>query len=411
VPKNTRIHLLFVLAFFGQIVLLRSALAQNLPALVSNRQAIGEDAAATVRLDEAGISLERTLVAISSDAVEGLTGRTFESVSVAREIRRLEEGARASVGERNDPRGVVAALNRYLFDEQGFVYDCVAGNPENFLLDHVLFRKRGNCLGLAALYLILAERMSLPLHGVYLPSHCFVRYDDGAVRFNIETGEKGGDHPDGRYWREFGLKKGRPYLASLSKKEMIGVYLKSVGAAFSRNGMEERALRLSLDASVYYPGLPDAWFNAGVSSLKLGRFTEAAELFRRALLLDPRMGVAQDNLGVALAKEGRCPEALLEARKAVALSPRSPISRGNLAATLCACGKLGDGIREYREVLAIDPGNARAEAALAKAYYGRGEYPDAIIHCDRAMELGCAFDPAMLGALEKHRTDFATDLP
>lgn len=411
VRRNTQANILYVLIIFGQFVLPRPVRAMDLSASVSTRQAIDVDAAAAVRADGAGTSLENMLMAISSESVEGLTGKAFDSASVDREIRRLEEGARAAIGERKDPRAIVAALNRYLFDGEGFAYDCMAGTPENFLLDQVLFRKRGNCLGLTSLYLILGERLSLPLHGVYLPSHCFVRYDDGTARFNIETGERGGDHPDGRYWGEFGLAKGRPYLASLSKKEMAGVYLKSVSAAFSRNGLDERALRLSLEASVYYPGFPDAWFNAGVSCLKMGRFEEAVSLFRSALLLDPRMAAAQDNLGVALARQGRFQEALAEARKAVELSPGSPISRGNLAATLCACGMVEEGMREYRKVLEIDPDNARALSALAKAHFARGEYREAIVHGDRAMELGCAFDPAMLGALEKHRTGSATDLP
>lgn len=411
VRNNSRTGILFVLIVFGQIGFLRPAQGETLSASVSDRTATDGISAVVARQDAAGGSLEKTLVAISSEAAEDLTGKAFDAASVRREIRRLEAGARAAIGARKDPRAIVASLNRFLFDEQRFVYDCVAGNPENFLLDHVLARKRGNCLGLSAVYLILAERLDLPLRGVYLPSHCLVRYDDGTVRFNIETGERGAEHPDGRYWREFDLEKGRPYLSSLSKQETAGVYLKSMGAAYSRKGMEERALRLSLDASERYPGLPDAWFNAGVSQFKMGRMEEAVPLFRRALLLDPRMAAAQDNLGVALARQGRCPEALVEARKAVALSPRSPIPRGNLAATLCACGTVDEGIREYRRVLEIDPGNARAEAALAKAYYGRGQFPEAILHIDRAMELGCAFDPDMLEALEEHRNGSPAELP
>src|SRR4030066_132980 len=88
----------------------------------------------------------------------------------------------------SDWRGAdaLAALNRVLFVEEGFTYDCVAGNPDNYLLDRVMKNKRGNCLGLTTLYLLLAERLSLPLHGVYVPSHCFVRYEDGGGRINSE---------------------------------------------------------------------------------------------------------------------------------------------------------------------------------------------------------------------------------
>jgi len=267
----------------------------------------------------------------------------------------------------------------------------------------VIARKRGNCLGLTALYLMLGERLSLPLHGVYVPSHCFVRYEDGGVRFNIEMGKKGAEWEDGRYIREFRLAGERPYLRSLDRKEMVAVYLKSIGATHSRKKRDDEALRLYREAAFLYPGLPDIYFNVGVSYHKRGMLDEAIAQYRRALTLDTGLVVARDNLGVALAKQGRYTEALEEAREAMALSPRDPVTRGNLAAALCALGMLEDGVREYRKVLEIDPDNAMALAGLTNAHYARGEFHQAIVFCDRALERGCRFDPAVLGALEQYR--------
>src|SRR3990170_2225196 len=163
--------------------------------------------------DPANSSFERILVAASCEAGRDLTGGQADAASIERKIDRLAEGARAAIRGIDDPRRIVSALNRFLFEEERFTYDCTAGNPEKYLLDPVLSRRRGNCLGLTSLYLILAERLSLPIHGVYVPTHCFARYDDGRVRLNIETGEKGADQSNARYWREFGLSEGRPYLA------------------------------------------------------------------------------------------------------------------------------------------------------------------------------------------------------
>src|SRR3990172_2568033 len=372
----------------------------------------GDDAlAALARLPDEEIPLGKTLVMASSLLGAELTGVPADPGAVEKEITRLSDSVRPALRDRSNPRRVIAALNRFLFVEEGFTYDCVAGNPDNYLFDRVMKNKRGNCLGLTALYLLLAERLSLPLHGVYVPSHCVVRDEEGGVRFNIEAGEKGADRDDGRYHHDFGFKGGGPYLRSLGRKEMIGVYLKSLGASCSRKGMEDRALRLYREAAVFYPGLPDAYFNAGVSFQKKGLLDEAIGQYRRALEFDPDLAVARDNLGVALAKKGRYREALAEMRKAVVLSPRNPVTRGNLAATLCASGMVEDGIREYRKVLEIDPDNARALAGLTNAYYARGQFHEAIVHCDRARELGCNFDPAMLGALEKYRDPSPESLP
>lgn len=363
-------------------------------------------AAVAVREDSA-VSLETALLRAASDAAEDLTGAPFDPVAVEREIDRLAAGARLAIGDRKRPKEVIAALNRFLFRKEGFTYDCAAGNPDYYFLDRMIAGKRGNCLGLAALYLVLAERLLLPIYGVYVPSHCFARYEDGSVRVNIEMGEKGGARDDGSYRRDFGFGEEGPYLVSLGKNQMLGVYLKSLGAAFSRKGREERALGLYRAAAAVYPGLPDVHFNAGVSLQKMGMLDQAVDEYRRALELDPRLAAARDNLGVALAKKGSFTEALAEARKAVALTPRSALSRGNLAATLCASGLLDEGIREFRKVLEIDPGNRRALAGLASAYYARGDFREALRYFDRGVEAGCRFAPSLREGLEAKRSCLA----
>ena len=367
--------------------------------------------AAYAALPDEEIPLGKTLVRISSTVGGDLTGVPVDPAAVEKEISRLAGKLSDALGEERNPREVIAALNRILFVEEGFTYDCVAGNPDNYLLHRVIANKRGNCLGLTSLYLLLAERLSLPLHGVYVPSHCFVRYEDAGVRINIETGEKGAEWEDERYLRKFQLARGWPYMRSLGRKEMIAVYLKSLGAAYSRKGREDHALRLYREAAGFYPGLPDVYFNAGVSFQKKGMLDEAIAQYRRALDFDPDLAVARDNIGVALAKKGLFPEALAEARKAASLRPRNPVTLGNLAATLCANGMVEEGIREYRKVLEIDPDNARALAGLTKAHYARGEFHEAIVACDRAMACGWNPDPAVLGSLEKYRDPRPVSLP
>jgi regulator of sirC expression with transglutaminase-like and TPR domain len=367
--------------------------------------------AAYAVLPDEEIPLGKTVVRISSMVGGDLTGVPVDPAAVEKEISRLAGKLSDALGEERTPREVISILNRFLFVEEGFTYDCVAGNPDNYLLHRVIARRRGNCLGLTSLYLLLAERLSFPLHGVYLPSHCFVRYEEAGVRINIETGEKGAEWEDGRYLREFQLPRGLPYMRSLGRKEMIAVYLKSLGAAYSRKGREDHALRLYREAAVFYPGLPDVYFNAGVSFQKKGMLDEAIAQYRRALELDPDLAVARDNIGVALAKKGLFPEALAEARMAASLRPRNPVTLANLAATLCANGLVEEGIREYRKALEIEPDNARALAGLTKAHYARGEFHEAIVACDKAIVCGWNPDPAMLGALEKYRDPQPASLP
>ncbi|NNF84640.1 MAG: hypothetical protein HKM29_05730, partial [Deltaproteobacteria bacterium] len=83
----------------------------------------------------------------------------------------------------------------------------------------------------------------------------------------------------------------------------------------------------------------------------------------------------------------------------------------NLAATLCASGMMDDGILVYRTVLEIDPDNTRALAGLTKAYYALGDFHEAIVHSDMAMEFGWKPNAAMLEVLEEHRDPSEDSLP
>jgi Flp pilus assembly protein TadD len=303
----------------------------------------------------------------------------------------------------SDGGHVVSAFRRVLLVEERFTYDKSSADPGNYLLESVLVRRKGNCLGLSLLYLALADRLGIPFRGVYVPSHCFVRYEGNGVHVNVEFAEGGASWADDRYRREFRISPGRPYLLSLAPAEMLAVFLKTLGAGYSRKGREEDALRLYEEAGRLYPGLPDVHYNAGVSLQKLGRLDEAAGKYRRALDLDPAMAAARDNFGILLARMGRYGEAIEEARRAVELEPRNASARGNLAAAYCGCGRLDEGIREYRMAVEIDPGIPRVMSGLARAYFSRGSYREAAVACEQAEALGCRFDAAMLETLNRYR--------
>jgi regulator of sirC expression with transglutaminase-like and TPR domain len=292
-----------------------------------------------------------------------------------REMTRLADRLRPMVAGASDGGHVVSAFRRVLLVEERFTYDKSSADPGNYLLESVLARRQGNCLGLSLLYLCLADRLGIPFRGVYVPSHCFVRYEGNGVRVNVEFAEGGASWSDDQYRREFRISTARPYLRSLAPTEMLGVFLKTLGAGYSRNGREEDALRLYDEAGRLYPGLPDVHYNAGVSLQKLGRLDEAAGMYRRALDLDPEMAAARDNLSILLARKGLFEEAIAEARRAVELEPWNAAARGNLAAAYCGCGRLDEGIREYRMAVEIDPGNRRLQSGLQRAYFSRGSHP------------------------------------
>lgn len=364
------------LPVFLSVVAIVSFLARP-PLVLGRSDRVAKDDALVVqqrlekiaRLPDKDVSLLPTLFLASDEGVRKLTGGPLDAAFVEKEIDRMAWRVSALLVGAREPRRAISAINKVLYFDEGFVYDPASGETGNYLLDRVIARKRGNCLGLTFLYLALGERVGVPFQGSYVPTHCFARYEENGVRINVETGEKGKEREDRWYAEKFKLGEGRPYLRTYGKREMIGVYLKSLGAALSRRGMEEDALRVYRQAALFSPELPDVYYNAGVSYQKLGRHDEAAEQYRKALALDPGMSVAL----------------------------------GNLGATLCSCGKLEEGIREYLKAADIDPENVKVRSGLAKAYFSKGAYRESIAHCDRAMAQGCSFDPAMMEVLDRYR--------
>src|SRR6478735_12527071 len=78
----------------------------------------------------------------------------------------------------------ILALNKFLFDEQGFApnienyYD-----PRNSFLHEVLERRVGIPISLSILYIEVGRRAGLPLRGVSFPGHFLVKckVDDGLI--------------------------------------------------------------------------------------------------------------------------------------------------------------------------------------------------------------------------------------
>jgi regulator of sirC expression with transglutaminase-like and TPR domain len=86
----------------------------------------------------------------------------------------LGEEARACFGRWGGSR--VEALNRYLFEEQGFVGNEAAYyDPRNSMLHQVLGRHKGIPITLSVVYIEVGRRAGLRVEGIGLPGHFVVR--------------------------------------------------------------------------------------------------------------------------------------------------------------------------------------------------------------------------------------------
>ena len=108
--------------------------------------------------------------------------------------------------------------------------------PENSLLSNYLITRKGNCVSMPLLVLILGERLGLEMNLSTAPLHLFVRLKDKGNYFNFEATAGGLKH-DSSYVNDFmispdALKNG-VYLHNLTRKQTVAVMLTELAKYYS----------------------------------------------------------------------------------------------------------------------------------------------------------------------------------
>jgi regulator of sirC expression with transglutaminase-like and TPR domain len=226
-----------------------------------------------LRLRENEVDLATAALIVSEYWSDMVYGRRYLETldDMALEIRERLRRRRLQADYRAIP-----VINEYLFSELRFKSIAEASDPHDLFLHTVLDKKAGYCLSLSILYLSLGERLGIPLYGVVVPGHFFVRYDDGQTRFNIETTSKGGVASDDHYIKKFNVPRGSGiYMKSLNKIQTLGCFFNNLGNSYNEVGNIDSAL-LALERAVETnPTLSESRANLGNIYLTKGQVTDA----------------------------------------------------------------------------------------------------------------------------------------
>lgn len=87
---------------------------------------------------------------------------------------------------------IINTINVVLFDELGFYgneHDYY--NPDNSYMNKVLDNRTGNPVSLCSLYILLAQRLKLPIVGISLPGHFMCRFQTSVEEFYIDVFNRG----------------------------------------------------------------------------------------------------------------------------------------------------------------------------------------------------------------------------
>ncbi|MCH2215514.1 MAG: transglutaminase-like domain-containing protein [Flavobacteriales bacterium] len=156
----------------------------------------------------------------------------------------------------------VKVINHILFDVHGF-----RGNKKNYhaaqnnYISTVLESQKGNPLSLSILYIVLAQRLDIPIYGVNLPNHFVMAYvDEYNILKLIENKMSGKDNQDKvlfyinafsqgtivhrneltNYLQELELKDEEKYYQPCDNKSMVVRLLNNLIMSYDRLGYPEK---------------------------------------------------------------------------------------------------------------------------------------------------------------------------
>jgi len=219
------------------------------------------DRIASVLEEIRGTKLEDELASLSalSDEAMSLEAGAFliaryahPALDVARYCEQLDTMAgevRGRIGHRASGEEAVNALNRYLFTEQGF-----KGNTKNYYeiensyLNCVMDRRVGIPISLSAVYLLIGQRLALPLFGVGMPGHFLVKYESDRYKIFIDCFNGGAlltEKNCARFLTEAGYGFEDKYLQKSPIRAMLSRMIKNLLAIYSKSADEGKTVRLT----------------------------------------------------------------------------------------------------------------------------------------------------------------------
>jgi regulator of sirC expression with transglutaminase-like and TPR domain len=102
------------------------------------------------------------------------------------------ESIRARVKPAGAAQETLTAMNGFLFEELGFEgSEQVGYQADCCYVNRIVDERKGNPIGLCALYLFMSKRLRLPVTGIGLPGHFVCRYQSSTQEFYIDCFRKG----------------------------------------------------------------------------------------------------------------------------------------------------------------------------------------------------------------------------
>jgi tetratricopeptide (TPR) repeat protein len=159
------------------------------------------------------------------------------------------------------------------------------------------------------------------------------------------------------------------------------------GDQLFQNGKFSEAAEAYRKAAELQPDFALAYHNWGAALASQGKHAEAIEQYRKAVELKPDYALAYHNWGAALASQDKHAEAIEQYRKAVELKPDYALAYHNWGIALANQSKHAEAIEQYRKAIKLKPDDALAYHSWGLALANQGQHAEAIEQYRNAVKL------------------------
>ena len=160
----------------------------------------------------------------------------------------------------------------------------------------------------------------------------------------------------------------------------------NLGHAFSLQGKTDEAIACFRRALHDSTDHPRALQNLAKALYDRKQFAEAADLYRRFVLIEPENADAHFLLANCIRDDN--PAFAIECyRRAIELFPDYAEAHNNLAGALARQGKAAEAVEHFETALRLKPDHADAHYNLGMIFYGRGQNVEAEQHWQAAVRL------------------------
>lgn len=128
------------------------------------------------------------------------------------------------------------------------------------------------------------------------------------------------------------------------------------GSIIDDMGDPDRALRIYDSAAALYPAYSEIYLNKGTTLMKLKRYSDAEEVFKQCLLINPYQASAHYKLGACALQQGMIIQAFLSYINYLLIQP-SGRYQNYCITSLSTISKGGDDIKELTEKRTREPGD------------------------------------------------------